>query len=286
MGMRVLALTDGSAAAQGALAWAATLSAATGSELSVATAWQPEYSEMDQATYAEHLEAARRELEDDWCAILHATDIPYQAVVLEGDPRQVVPAWAAEHDTDLVVLGPHGRGLDRRHGGYIGSVTTFLAHNLRRPLVSVPAGPGTDLPEHIVVGVDGSPASLAAVEWCATLAPLLHADVIAVFAETPFAEWIPRSDPKSWYQRAQRSLQEWTTPLRAPSVASETRIVEHQGGRALLELANNGTTDLLVVGKRGQGGFTDLLLGSTALKLLHHSSVPVVLVPAETDRQD
>ena len=66
----VLAVTDGSAAGQGALGWAAALCAATDSTLSVATAWQPEFSEMDPATYAQHLEAARQRLEDDWCAIL------------------------------------------------------------------------------------------------------------------------------------------------------------------------------------------------------------------------
>ena len=76
--------------------------------------WQPEFSEMDPVRYAEHLAAARRRLEDDWCATLRAADVRHEAVLLEGDPRQAIPAWAAEHDVDLVVMGPHGRGRD--HG--------------------------------------------------------------------------------------------------------------------------------------------------------------------------
>ena len=59
----------------------------------------------------------------------------------------------------------------------------------------------------------------------------------------------------------------------------DTRIVEHEAPTALLEAANDGTTDLLVVGTRGRGGFADLVLGSTALKVLHRSDIPVVLVP-------
>ena len=211
----VLAVTDGSAAGQGALGWAAVLCAATHSRLSVATAWQPEFSEMDPPTYAEHLEAARRGLEDDWCATLRASGAAFEAVLLEGDPRQVIPGWAAEHEADLVVLGPHGRGRDHRHGGYVGSVTTFLAHNLGRPLVSVPLGASADAPERIVVGVDGSPPSLQALQWCADWAPALGAEVSVVFAERPFGKVAPRTDPNSWYQRALHSLEEWSAPLRA-----------------------------------------------------------------------
>ena len=279
MGKHVLAATDGSASAQGALGWAATVCAATGGQLSVATAWQPEFSEMGPATHAEHLEAARRRLEDDWCATLRAMDMPHQSVVLDGDPRQVIPEWAAQHDVDLVVMAPHGRGLEHRHGGYVGSVTTFLAHNLHRPLVSVPPGAQIRLPQRIVAGIDGSTPSLLAIQWCMDYAPLLGARVTAVFAERPFAERTRRSDANSRYQQAQHSLQEWTAPLAGTSVPVETRVIEGGAGAALLEVANDGTTDLLVVGTRGRGGFAELLLGSTALKLLHHSDVPVVLVP-------
>lgn len=59
----------------------------------------------------------------------------------------------------------------------------------------------------------------------------------------------------------------------------DTRVIEQQAGHALGELATGTATDLLVVGTRGRGGFRDLLLGSTALRLLHHSDVPLLLVP-------
>jgi nucleotide-binding universal stress UspA family protein len=278
----VLAVTDGSAAGQGALGWAAALCAATDSTLSVATAWQPEFSEMDPATYAQHLEAARQRLEDDWCAILSATGAAFEAVLLEGDPRQVIPSWAAEHEADLVVLGPHGRGRDHRHGGYVGSVTIFLAHNLGRPLVSVPLEASADAPERIVVGVDGSPPSLQAVQWCADWAPALGAKVSVVFAERPSGKEVSRTDPTSWYQRTLHSLEEWSARLRATRVSFDTRVIEQQVGHALAELATGTATDLLVVGTRGHGGFSDLLLGSTALRLLHHSDVPLLLVPASS----
>jgi len=281
MGKHVLAVTDGSAAAQAALAWAAAVCTATRSDLTVATAWQPEHPDLDPAVDAEGLELARRRLEDDWCAILRTTGVDHDAVVLEGDPRQVIPAWSVEHGVDLVAMGGRGPGDDHR----LGAVATFLAHNLRRPLVAVPFG-ATGVPEHIVVGVDGSAGSSSAIEWCASFAPDLHASVLAVFAEVPVAEWVPRTDPKSWYRRARHSLEQWTEPLQESSVHVERRIVEHEVGRALLELANDGTTDLLVLGTRGRGGFAELLLGSTALKMLHRSDVPVVLVPTRTDHQE
>jgi nucleotide-binding universal stress UspA family protein len=60
-----------------------------------------------------------------------------------------------------------------------------------------------------------------------------------------------------------------------PSV--EPILVRDQAAGALLDVAKGA--ELLVVGSRGRGGFTGLLLGSVGQQVVHHAPCPVVVVP-------
>jgi nucleotide-binding universal stress UspA family protein len=278
MSTRVLVGTDGSSEAQVALSWAASYAAKTHGDVSVVTAWQPPSIEVDLPTHDEQIEAARVILEEQWCAPLRGTSVAYQASVLEGDPREVLLVRAAEEDADLVVVGARGSG-GSVHPIHMGSVTHHLVHHTDRPLAAIPPQARTGAPSRIVVGVDGSPSADGAVEWCANNAPRLGADVVAVFSERILAEWVPRDDPRSWYQHARRDCAEWAAPLREAGVLASSIVREFEPVTGLLDAASHEDADLVVVGTRGRGGFAGLRLGSTALKVLHRSGLPVVLVP-------
>ncbi len=204
--------------------------------------------------------------------------IGYEALLLDGDPRTALLASADERNADLIVVGARGTG-SHPHALHLGSVTHHLAHHTDRPLAAIPASAGSLRPTRIVVGVDGSAASARAVEWCADVAPGLHADVFAVHAELPVAEWVSHTDPTSWYQLALKDCADWVAPLRDADVPTQTLVVEHQPVTALTQTALRERAGLIVVGTRGRGGFTGLRLGSTALKVVHHTGRPVVLVP-------
>ncbi len=62
----------------------------------------------------------------------------------------------------------------------------------------------------------------------------------------------------------------------APGVEIRTVIVEGNPARALLDAAKDA--DLLVVGSRGHGGFTEALLGSVSQHCVHHADCPVVVI--------
>lgn len=63
-----------------------------------------------------------------------------------------------------------------------------------------------------------------------------------------------------------------------PEVDVQGELIEGRPASALLEAA--GDADLLIVGSRGRGGFTGLLLGSVSAQCVHHAPCPVVVVPA------
>jgi nucleotide-binding universal stress UspA family protein len=274
----VLIGTDGSQEAQVAVRWAAHYAALSDAEVSIVAVWQPPFSEIDLSTHGELIEESRRVLGDEWSAPLRDASVTFRPTVLEGDPREVLLARARAEDADLIVVGARGAN-GRSHPVHIGSVTHHLIHHTDRPLAAIPPAALDRAPARILVGADGSPGSARAVDWCADTAPRLGAEVVVVFSEQVLAEWVPHRDPRSWYQQAGRDCADWATPLRDAGVLSSTLVREHEPVTGILEAAAQEDADLIVVGTRGRGGFAGLRLGSTALKLLHRSGLPVVLVP-------
>jgi nucleotide-binding universal stress UspA family protein len=139
----------------------------------------------------------------------------------------------------------------------------------------------------IVVGVDGSDSSLAALAWAVRQAALTGAGVEAVIAwQIPvaygygytMAEAIPELE-----KAAGQVLDEAVTEAakRAPDVRIRPVVVQDNAVRALLDLARGA--DLLVVGSRGHGGFTEALLGSVSQHAVHYAECPVVVVRGPRD---
>jgi len=158
-------------------------------------------------------------------------------------------------------------------------VTHHLVHHTRRPLATIPVSTRATWPTPMVVGLDGSESSRGALEWALALAREPGVEVTAVYAERPLAEFVPRSDPKSWCQVAVGSLEEWVGPYLDGGVALERIVVDDTPGPRLARAADERRAGLVVTGSHGLGGITGVRLGSTALKVLHHSGQPVVIVP-------
>ncbi|MEV0084851.1 universal stress protein [Saccharopolyspora sp. NPDC050642] len=136
----------------------------------------------------------------------------------------------------------------------------------------------------IVVGVDGSPGSRAALRWALRYAAQCGGAVTAVLAWAPpaYTEISPMPPVLSDEDSAARA--EWelrkavdeTSALLATSVPVRREVVRGHAARALLDEARGA--DLLVVGSRGHGGFAGALLGSVGQHCVSHAHCPVVVV--------
>lgn len=135
----------------------------------------------------------------------------------------------------------------------------------------------------IVVGVDGSEPSRAALRWAARQAELTGDAVVAVTAwEYPVfgvgQVLLPPEDPESI---ATRMLAETVTAtLRDSSVEIRQQTVGNHPAQALVDTADGA--QLLVVGSRGHGTFSAALLGSVAMSCIQHAPCPVVVVRGST----
>jgi nucleotide-binding universal stress UspA family protein len=278
----VLVGTDGSVSGQAAVRWAVEFAARTGSELLVATAWPPPFANVSPRVYDELRADAEQRLDREWCSPARDAGLGYESVVLAGDPRHALLEAADERDADLVVVGPRGSG-SHPHALHLGSVTHHLVHHTERPLAAIPASARIGEPTRIEVGVDGSDGSARAVEWCRAVANTTKTEVLAVYADAALAESGTPTDPARAYQAALGDCEGWARPLVEAGIPTRTLVVDDEPVTALTETGIRERADMVVVGTRGRGGFTGLRLGSTALKVLHHSGLPVVLVPSHTD---
>jgi nucleotide-binding universal stress UspA family protein len=139
----------------------------------------------------------------------------------------------------------------------------------------------------IVVGVDGSPSSKAALAWAVRQAQLSGASVEAVIAwQYPVLVGGMAFAPL-WALEGTDLADLAVTVLTdaiEETVASDDRIKisstvrEGAAARVLLEAADGA--DLLVMGSRGHGGFAEALLGSVSQHCVHHARCPVVIVRA------
>ncbi|MER7703666.1 universal stress protein [Kitasatospora sp. NPDC097605] len=146
------------------------------------------------------------------------------------------------------------------------------------------AGNGTTgTGRRIVVGIDGSAPSKAALRWAVGQAVLTGATVHAVAAwEYPsLYGWFAPMVDDGFEQSARRTLTvevDEVIGTRRPVPVEESLVLGH-AAEVLLEAAEGA--DLLVLGSRGRGTFARTLLGSVSARCAVHGSCPVVIVRAD-----
>ncbi|MBS9534089.1 universal stress protein [Mycobacterium sp. M1] len=138
----------------------------------------------------------------------------------------------------------------------------------------------------ILVGVDGSPSSIAAVDWAArdaalhnlplTLAHILAPPVVMTFPETPmppgYTEW-QREQGEQHLRQARKIVEGYTGPAGPLRITAETVV----GSTVPMLVDMSAEAERVVVGSRGHGRLRRSLLGSVSSSLVRHAHGPVVV---------
>ena len=140
----------------------------------------------------------------------------------------------------------------------------------------------------IVVGTDGSDTAKKAVAQAADLAKSTGARLHLVSAYEPIRESLLKSEKKDvpddyqWMinpsEEVNSVLGEAADAIRDDGVEVETHSRESDPADAILDVAEETSADLIVVGNRGMTGAKRFLLGSVPNKVSHHAAQSVLIV--------
>jgi nucleotide-binding universal stress UspA family protein len=287
----VLVGVDGSAAALGAVRWAARDAALRNVPLSlvhVVDAPLPEWFEVAApAGFRQSQEQRARDFIESAIKIAEESTAEFGPVQIDSNVLNsaIVPTFVdLSTQVEMVVVGYRG------HGGvvarsFLGSVSSALVHHAHCPVAVIHEdGAMTgNLPRApVLVGIDGSPASEAATAIAFEEASRRGVDLAALHA------WIdPRvSGSKGLFQDskwdARLSEEEETLAERLagwheryPDVEIRRRIEIGDPARWLIEASERA--QLIVVGSHGCGWFSGRLLGSVGAAVVNRAKIPVIV---------
>jgi nucleotide-binding universal stress UspA family protein len=285
---------DWSTESQRGIEWACAL-AAPDDRIVLVHAWQmpvvPGYDMVLAVDPTELTGSASQALNELVAGIGDPRIVP---VVRQGHPGRELVAEADAQDAAMIVLGHSGNS---RVAMMLGSTANYVLHHTTRPVV-VARGWVMDEdaeftpPRLVVVGVDDHDLdsddpeshenpSVRAVRWACGLPGIervrvVHAWFLPSLAIGVHAEIAAETDEMDTAAQAQidRVLAAAGPPPDGVEIVSEP--VRGTPGFALIEESRDA--DLVVLGSRGHGGFSELLLGSTTSEVSAHSHCPVAVI--------
>ena len=291
---------DGSASAQLALEWAAETARQQGKHLTlvhnVNLAATPAFPAMDLSEIEPSLEHAAKAIVDEGAVRAGATLDASQVTTQYWLGSAAAQLVEMSKDAALVVVGSRGRG--RILAGLLGSTSYAVAAHAHCPVVVVRGPEGKtpdDLPmpprpgrgHDVVVGIDDSDAAMRAVEAAVEVAEregaVLH--IVRVAHSLSMEAWTYVETAKGGTEEthairdnAEQSVLRAAERVRGrhPKVIVTTEVLYGDPGQSLADLG--ATAGMIVVGSRGHGGFTGMLLGSVSHRAIHDAACPVMVV--------
>lgn len=150
----------------------------------------------------------------------------------------------------------------------------------------VPSDAPTERRARVVVGTDGSAGSETALRWAIAYAEQCDSELEVLVAWDFVAQWAAGANPAWPNDAAHLEADAVTLGERSVAAALDGRtrpawlhVVAVQGTPALALTERARGADLLVVGSRGRGGFSKLVLGSVSKACVQHATCPTVVVP-------
>jgi nucleotide-binding universal stress UspA family protein len=278
----ILAAVDGSSESDAALRWAIAEAALRDAPITLMHVIAPVV-----VTYpVRNLQGSYNRWQEDNAA--HVVELAEKAVHGAGPNLRVqtkvrhggvaTELVDASRDATLTVVG--SRGLGAIGGSVLGSISRALLHYGHGPVAVVRADGGeVDRSAPVLLGIDGSPASEAATALAFDEASRRGVGLVALHAWSDVGvfpalgeDW--RTYEQEGHEVIGERLAGWQEQY--PDVSVTRRIVCDRPARWLLE--ESAEAQLVVLGSRGRGGFSRMLLGSVSTAVAEGSTTPVIVV--------
>ena len=240
-------------------------------------------------------EARAREVSAQGAQLAVEAGFDAEPVAMRGRPK-VWPALlqlADEHAVAAIVVGSEGLGAAK--SALLGSVCAGLMHHSTHPLVIVPRASESAPDGPVLLAYDGSEHARRGIEAAATLLGEREAIVQTVWTsyEAVVAGGdigMPAAVAAAGAQRldqelaetAKRTAEEGAALATAAGMRARSEAVQERGNvcHTLIDGAKENAAAAIVIGSRGRSSVSAALLGSVAAGLVHHSPIPLLVVPA------
>jgi nucleotide-binding universal stress UspA family protein len=276
---------DGSEQGERALRWAVAHAEGRARRIDLVTAWQsPIYAQYpaEPVIVPDDDEALAEMARHELAVVAERTrgqvDITVDTIAVQGGAAAQLLEVAGH--ADLLVLGSRGRGGFRSL--LLGSTSAQCAAHAMVPTVVVRGVGEPVATKSVLVGVDGSPNSLAALGWAISFAAagsivravwVWDASPLAVGADVFF---FPDASTIAM-ERFDHLVDGFLPAADAVGVTLQRRFLHGRPRDVLLE--ESAEVDLVVAGAQGHGAVGGALLGSVSTALVHRADRPLVIVP-------
>jgi nucleotide-binding universal stress UspA family protein len=241
----------------------------------------------------------RQRLADEVARFVEAAvpgNVPVATVIRHG--ASVADEICREADVrqaDLLAIGTHGRsGLDRL---LLGSVTEKVLRKVACPVLTVPRGASEPAPavpvvfKRLLCPVDFSASSMKALQYALSLAQeadahltVLHVVTYDLETEAPEMYETVIADRRLTVEEYRKKCEDYSRERLEAAIPQsardfctiDTKLATGKPYRAILRIADEQQTDLIVMGVQGRGALDRLLFGSTTQHVVRQATCPVL----------
>jgi nucleotide-binding universal stress UspA family protein len=216
---------------------------------------------------------------------LASSGVAIRPAILQGHVADALTRYAVEHEIDVVAMTTHGRGGIQR--AWLGSTTDGMVRQSRMPLLLMRPSdetreirPTSDRAvRRLLVALDGSDAAEQSLDAALRLGITADASIVLSHVmQPPVANTLPYLPDTIQLTHEEIAAREAHVREYLDGVAGlpllqgrdvETRIlVDYEPALGILELADEASADLIVLGTHGRGGLRRMILGSVADKVI------------------
>ena len=277
----ILVPLDGSALARHALPFATFMARTTRARLVLLHAYTPRPGDTEADPELDLIQEHA-----DLASGLRERGVHASTWLSYAEPGPAIVQSAADLQADLIVMSTHGRGGVGQL--MYGSVAAYVARHSSVPVILVTSKSRSrwadELPLQVVVPLDGTAHSEAALGPASDLARALHADLLLLTAAEstldPAMPWHAH-DGTAWQRVvdwAQQYLERAAMPLRADGHRVELRVEIGPPADAIADVADELGAAIVVMATHGRGAVSRLLVESVASETLRKLTVPACLV--------